>query len=139
MLVPDEPAPLATMPKAPPGAQWAEPPRVIEKLGYRADGAGYLPDGWVHLFVVPAEGGSPRQLTNGRFHHGGSPAWLGADRLVVSANRHPDGEYDPQNSELYEVSLDGALRQLTTRQGPDSSPSASPVPMASPRALSPKA
>jgi acylaminoacyl-peptidase len=126
MLVPDEPAPLAKMPKAPPGAAWAAPPKVIEKLGYRADGAGYLPDGWVHLFVVPAEGGSPRQLTSGSFHHGGTPAWLGSDRLVVSSNRHPEGEYDPQNSELYEVRLDGTLRALTDRQGPDGAPSASP-------------
>jgi dipeptidyl aminopeptidase/acylaminoacyl peptidase len=126
MLVPEEPTPLAQMPKAPPGAEWAPPPRVIEKLGYRNDGGGYLPDGWVHLFVLPADGGSPRQLTSGSFHHGGQAAWLGRDRLVVSANRHPEGEYDPQNSELYEVRLDRTIRQLTDRQGPDFAPSPSP-------------
>ncbi|HUP23427.1 MAG TPA: S9 family peptidase [Thermoanaerobaculia bacterium] len=126
MLVPEEPTPLAQMPKAPPGAEWAPPPRVIEKLGYRTDGGGYLPDGWVHLFVLPAEGGSPRQLTSGSFHHGGQASWLGRDRLVVSANRHPEGEFDPQNSELYEVRLDGTIRQLTDRQGPDFAPSPSP-------------
>jgi dipeptidyl aminopeptidase/acylaminoacyl peptidase len=49
---------------------------------FSPDGAmvAYADDGWV--CVVPAAGGSPRRLVEG-----GSPVWLGHDRLVVSIER----------------------------------------------------
>ena len=79
---------FAPMPPRPEGAQWAEPPRVISKLRYRADGAGYIEDGTTHIFVLPAEGGTPRQVTSGPFNHGGTPSWTPDSRaLVFSANR----------------------------------------------------
>ncbi|MDX1385683.1 MAG: S9 family peptidase, partial [Thermoanaerobaculia bacterium] len=62
MRIPKTREPLASMPPKPEGAEWAEPPRVIETLVYRADGAGFLEEGYTHLFVVPADGGTPRQL-----------------------------------------------------------------------------
>ncbi|MBA7631812.1 MAG: hypothetical protein GH143_02755 [Calditrichaeota bacterium] len=61
MKVEEQAEPFAQMPPKPKGAEWAKPARVIEKLQYRADGAGYLEDGYIQLFVVPAEGGTPRQ------------------------------------------------------------------------------
>src|SRR5262249_38399818 len=43
------------------------------------------------------------------------------------ANRHPEGEYTPLDSEIYAVSLsDGRIRALTDRRGPDTSPAVSP-------------
>lgn len=71
MLLLDEAKPFAKMPAKPEGADWAKPPRVVQRLLYRADGEGYLEEGFTHLFVVPAEGGTPRQLTHGSFHHAG--------------------------------------------------------------------
>ncbi|MFQ5615954.1 MAG: prolyl oligopeptidase family serine peptidase [Anaerolineales bacterium] len=128
MLVPDPSQPFAKMPSQPKGAEWAKPPKVITKLRYRADGAGYLEDGYTHLFVLSAEGGTPRQLTSGAFNHGGTPAWTpDSEKLIFSANRHQDWEYDPVNSEIYEVSLaDGAITALTDRRGPDANPVISP-------------
>ncbi len=128
MHVPDRPEPMAEMPPKPEGAEWAEPPRVIEKLIYRADGAGFLEPGYSHLFVVPAEGGSPRQLTSGSFDHDGTPSWTPDGRqLILSANRHDDWEYEPLDSEIYELSVaDGAIRALTDRRGPDDDPVVSP-------------
>jgi dipeptidyl aminopeptidase/acylaminoacyl peptidase len=128
MRVPEDARPLAPMPKAPAGAEWAPPPRVIDKVVYRVDGAGYLEPGFTHLFVVPADGGSPRQLTSGAFHHDGAPSWTpDGRRVIISANRQPDWEHEPQGSELFEVDVTtGALRALTSREGPDGAPVVSP-------------
>jgi acylaminoacyl-peptidase len=126
--VAEEAQPLAKPLPKPAGAEWAAPPTVIERLIYRADGEGYLADTRQHVFVVSALGGTPRQLTTGSFDHGGPLAWTPDSQfLLVSANRHPEGEYDPANSEVHEVRVaDGTLRTLTTRQGPDQSPAMSP-------------
>jgi dipeptidyl aminopeptidase/acylaminoacyl peptidase len=128
MLVPAEPRPMAQMPRAPQGAEWAPPPRVIDQVVYRVDGAGYLEPGFSHVFVVPADGGSPRQLTSGAFHHQGEPAWTPDGRhLIISANRRPDWELEPLDSELHEIDVaTGAMRALTRRDGPDIAPAVSP-------------
>lgn len=124
MLVPQVPPAFTKLPPKPEGAEWAPAPVVIEKLKYRADGSGYLEDGYSHLFVLPAEGGTPRQITAGDFHHGSTPAWTRDSKtLIFSANRHADWEYDPLNSEIYSVFLaDESITALTDRQGPDSNP-----------------
>ena len=128
MAVRETPEPLANMPAKPKGAEWAEQPKVIERLVYRADGAGFLEPTYQHLFVVPAEGGTPRQLTSGAFNHGAVPAWTRDSKaLVFSANRHEDWEYQPLNSEIYRVDLaTGEIKALTDRNGPDNGPVLSP-------------
>lgn len=128
MRVPLETDLLAKMPAKPEGANWARPVRVVEKLIYRQDGRGYLEDGYDHLFVLPAEGGTPRQITSGSFNHDSEASWdPQGGGLVVAANRHDDWEYDPLNSEIYLVSLsDGSITPLTDRRGPDDEPQYSP-------------
>jgi acylaminoacyl-peptidase len=112
----------------PEGAEWAAPPKVIESLVYRADGEGYLPEAREQVFVVSADGGAPRQLTDGPYDHDGPLAWTPDGRqLLVAANRHPDGEYDPANSEIHSIRVaDGSLATLTSRKGPDLWPAVSP-------------
>lgn len=128
MFVPKENQPLVSLPGKPDGAEWANPAKVIDKLKYRADGAGYLEDGYTHVFVVPAEGGTPRQITSGEFNHGGTPQWTpDGGHLIISANRHENWRYEPNNSEVYKVSVsDGTITALTDRKGPDSNPVLSP-------------
>ncbi|ACJ00539.1 alpha/beta hydrolase family protein [Rhodospirillum centenum] len=128
MLVKAEGKPLGTMPPKPDGAEWAPKVKVVDSMVYRADGAGFLEQGRHHLFVVPAEGGTPRQLTSGDFDHRGQPAWLpDGSAIIIAANRNPDWETDPLNQDLHEVSVkDGTIRTLTTRKGPDSDPAVSP-------------
>ena len=89
MMVKAEKKPFAKMPPKPEGADWAKPARVIEKLRYRADGRGYLEDGYIQLFTLPVDGGTPRQITSGDFNHGGAPSWTPDSKtLIFSANRH---------------------------------------------------
>ena len=127
MFVP-EPAPtFAQMPQKPDGAEWNEAPIVIDRLRYRADGRGYLDRGHTHIFVMPAEGGTPRQLTSGPFDHGGSLSWSPDSRSIVFSANRGDPDFDVRNSEVYEISVEtGELTQLTDRFGPDASPSISP-------------
>ena len=127
MLVLSPAEPFAKMPPKPEGAEWAKPPKVIQKLRYRIDGPGYIKDGYFHLFVLPAEGGTPRQITSGDFNHDG-PQWIPAgSSLIFSANRHEDWEYQPRNNEIYEVSVSSRqIKALTNREGPDNSPAISP-------------
>ena len=122
MLVPEVDEPYrAELPGKPEGADWAPPLKVIDEMNYRADGAGYLKEGYTHIFVVPSQGGVPRQLTSGPWNHGGPLSWMPNSRSIVfSANRHPDAEDEPLNSEVYRVTVaDGEVTQLTQRLGPD--------------------
>jgi acylaminoacyl-peptidase len=128
MFVPGSPQSIGTtLPTPPAGAEWAPAPRTITRLQFRADGAGFLPDGFSHIFVVPSEGGAARQLTEGDFNHGGHSWSPDSAAIVFSANRHDDWQYDPADSEVFELTLaTGALRELTARHGPDGGPQVSP-------------
>ena len=55
----------------PEGAEWNGPARVIDQVDYRADGAGCLKTGFTQIFVLPADGGTPRQLTWAARNHDG--------------------------------------------------------------------
>jgi acylaminoacyl-peptidase len=127
-LVRSDKAPLAAPPPKPEGANWAPPVKVIDSMVYRVDGAGYLESGFQHIFIVSAEGGTPRQLTDGDFNDDGPLSFTPDGRqLVFSANRGPDWERDPQNSEVFSVDIaTQKLTPLTSRQGPDNSPVVSP-------------
>lgn len=125
---------LADLPSPPSGAKWAEPATAYNRLVYRFNGAGYLKPGFMQVFVVAADGGAPRQITNGNFPNGGNEfgpsraSWSADGKfLFISANRHPESDHEYFDTEVYEFSVaDGALRALTNRKGPDNNPAASP-------------
>jgi acylaminoacyl-peptidase len=133
-FVPEEPVKLAQMPRAPAGAKWADPAVVYDKSIYRFNAAGYIKPGYTQIFIVSADGGTPRQITSGSFQFGGAgnnasaAVWTPDSKfLLVSANRHPDFEMNPMDTEIYEINVeDGAIRALTNRRGPDNSPAISP-------------
>jgi dipeptidyl aminopeptidase/acylaminoacyl peptidase len=128
MHVPESNPVLVKPPQKPKGAEWAEQPRVTTRLNHEADGVGYLEPGFSHLFVVPAEGGTARQITSGEYHHDSHPVWTPDGRaLIFSANRHEDWAYNRRNSEVYSVTVeDGTITPLTERDGPDYSPALAP-------------
>ena len=127
MFVPESTPPFAKMPPKPDGAEWTTPPIVINKLRYRSDGRGYLEDGYTHIFVMPAEGGTPRQLTSGPYNHGGGLSWSPDSRSIVFSANRGDPDFDVRNSEVFEISVaTGELTQLTDRFGPDGNAVLSP-------------
>ena len=127
MRVDAEDAPLASMPKAPEGAKWAAPVKVINRVIYRMDGGGYVDPGYTHVFVISSDGGPARQVTQGKHNFDGQPIWARDGKsLIVSANLSDDWEYQPIDSELYRVNLaDGSVTRLTERAGPDRAPALS--------------
>lgn len=118
----------AAMPPQPEGADWAGPARVINGVVYRADGEGYLPNGYAQIFVVPADGGTPRQLTYQARNHDGRLSWSPNGRtLYFSANAEDGWEYDPVEADIYSLDItSGAVTRLTTRDGPENNPVVSP-------------
>jgi len=133
-LVP-KPALVIGKPITPPaGATWSPPPKYTDQLVFRFNGVGEVPPGFMHAFVVRADGGAARQVTSGDFHHGGtsfgggSIDWTpdGAE-LVLSASRGDNPEFNSQETDLWAFAVkDGKARQLTDRFGPDQSPAVSP-------------
>lgn len=120
--------PLAKAPPKPDGAKWSPPVKVIDHARYRSDGAGFIDVTFSHVFVAPADGGTPRQLTTGEFDHSGPLAWTqGGDAILVSANRNPGWELQTVEGDIWRVPLDGgALRQVTSGGGLEASPRLSP-------------
>tara|TARA_R110000787_G_scaffold20114_7_gene59844 strand:+ start:15350 stop:17398 length:2049 start_codon:yes stop_codon:yes gene_type:complete len=126
MFVKGETPSFAKAPTPPEGAKWNDGVKVIDKLTFRFDGAGYLEDGATQVFVLPVDGGTPRQVTFGDADMQ-SPEWLDNDTLLVSGNTADDRDLDPIESEIYAVELaDLSVKPLTTRDGPDISPVVSP-------------
>jgi dipeptidyl aminopeptidase/acylaminoacyl peptidase len=115
------------MPKAPEGAKWVEAPRIVERLDYRQDGQGFTDEGYRHLFVVPATGGTARQLTNGDWDHNGVEWTPDGKQILFTSLRLPDADYQWRESEIYAVTVaTGDIAQLTHRKGPDNNPQVSP-------------
>lgn len=128
MPVPTKPVVIAQPRKKPEGAEWSEPVKVINTAQYRWDGQGFLEPARIHIFVLPADGGTPRQLTSGDFNHNSTLSWSAdSAQIYFSSNRNDGWELQSGESDIYSVNIgDGALTRLTDRQGGESSPVASP-------------
>ncbi len=111
----------------PEGAKWTANPRIVERLVYRGDRRGYLEESFQQIFLVPADGGTPRQLTHGDMNHG-APTWMpDGTGLLFSGLLEEDAEYRWQESEVYRLDVaTGEITQATSRKGPDRRPLPSP-------------
>jgi len=120
MLVPEARPVLAAMPAKPAGAEWADPPIVETRVRHEADGSGVIEPGFRHIFVIPSDGGSASQVSEGDFQHG-APVWdADGQSILFSANRRSGWEWELSQSDVFRVSVaDGSTQALTSREGPD--------------------
>ena len=127
-IVPAEDEWKVDMPKAPEGAEWSEPPRILDRLHYRADRVGFTDPGFSHLFVVPAESGTSRQLTDGEWHvgamfdglfRGAGLSWSpDSETIYFDGLDDPEWDFAYRRSHIYAVDVDTAeMRQLTEEPG----------------------
>jgi dipeptidyl aminopeptidase/acylaminoacyl peptidase len=105
----------------------SRPPRVITTLKYRFNGEGFTYDRRPQIFTVAADGGEPRQLTEGDYDHGDS-VWSPDGRWIAfTAARHEDRDHDDAG-DIWLVSAEGGTpRRLTRSAGPAGHPAFSPA------------
>lgn len=116
-----------TLPRKPAGAKWTDDATVVDKLHYRIDKSGHSA-GYVHLFVVPAEGGPARQLTHGEWHaeprKAGLHSWSGGDiewtrdsrSIVFGADLRADDAFARASLNIVDIA-DGRIRTIAGKQG----------------------
>ncbi len=127
MSVKEEQKKHDVLPPRPEGAKWADAPIYIDQVNYRGDGEGYLDVAFEQIFILSAEGGTPRQLTFDPHDHFGIDWNHDSKSLLYASNNHPNWEFEPRNSEIHRLSIeDGSIITLTSRFGPDRSPKTSP-------------
>ncbi len=126
------------MPKAPDGANWTKAPRVVEGVYFRQDRRGFMEEGYLHLFTVDAAGGTPRQLTEGRWNVGARTIgldygigfdWTPDGKTIVFDGLMEDDEPSApyRRSHLYAVDVASReTRRLTFHNGPWTGPVVSP-------------
>ncbi|MCG8414065.1 MAG: S9 family peptidase, partial [Pseudomonadales bacterium] len=116
-----------SLPEKPEGAEWSPAFEYITETRYQADGSGILEPAYSHIFVVPAEGGTPRQLTSGNFNHRSSLSWTpDSSEILFSANRNENWALQTRESDVFAIGLDGELRQITDAPGTETAPVVSP-------------
>ncbi|TMP38369.1 S9 family peptidase [Pseudoalteromonas rubra] len=128
MFTPGKSKPLFSLDFKPKDAKWADNAQYIDQTLFQRDGAGMKRPGNMHVYVVPAIGGSPRQITSGKHDYAGSLAWSSdGKQIIVSANTHDDAQFDVFNSDLLAVDvLTTNVTELTAMSGPEHSPTLSP-------------
>ncbi len=100
-------------------------PLVVTRIQYKTRTA-FSDDRWTHLYVVPASGGAPRQLTRGNTDHH-SIDWGGTgSEIVFLKNPAPDPDA-VHNYDLFAIDVtSGRERRLTTTPGVEMDPRVSP-------------
>ena len=112
----------------PEGASWAKNPITVTTTQYQYDGQGIVEPAYRHVFVVPSDGGSARQLTTGNFNHYGSLTWSpDSTHIFFSAYRSDDWELVSDEADIYSVNLATKdIKQITNQSGAERSPVISP-------------
>ena len=106
---------------------------VITAMDYKRDGVPTLLPHYslgekTQLYVVPADGGEPRRLTDLAFDVGGVRWSADGRRIYFTGDEDEDDEYSSGNTgDIWSVAATGgSVRRLTTNPGSESAPALSP-------------
>jgi dipeptidyl aminopeptidase/acylaminoacyl peptidase len=113
--------------KGEPGAE-APLVRTVERLFYKLDGTGFLPQGRAHLCVIDAVTGTSRQLTGGDEFSEGEPCFSPDGKWVYfTSNRMADPDRHADREDIWRIpTRGGAIERIRTFDGPAGEPSVSP-------------
>jgi dipeptidyl aminopeptidase/acylaminoacyl peptidase len=100
-------------------------PLVHDRALFNAD-FGLADKQRLHLWIIPATGGRPKQLTSGDYDHH-SIAWSPDSKSIVFVSNRTGKDDDNANNDLCAVSVpEGEFRQITNTPGPEYAPAFSP-------------
>jgi dipeptidyl aminopeptidase/acylaminoacyl peptidase len=92
-------------------------PRVIERSGYKADGAGWIGSKRRHLFVVSREGGEPIQLTSGEMSVGAASWSPDGKRIAyLQGTERPERDLEPESA-VWVINAGGGKAKRVTPDG----------------------
>lgn len=115
------------LPDKPEGAEWAPPALVDESLRYQADGVGEIPAGSQQIYVIAANGGAPRKLTEITSGSISGLSWgAQSQTLYYSHGARAETVWDFREADIHSVTLGGQHAQVTDYPGGEYSPSVSP-------------
>lgn len=126
------------LPGKPKGATWTADPVQIDTLNYRQDRVGITNTGFDHIFVVPTDGGTAKQVTSGDWNvsmrrlgaiaTGGNLSWSGdGSYIYFDGQPRENGDIDVFKSIVYRVNVKTSeIEELTPEDGYFHSPSVSP-------------
>lgn len=116
------------LPAKPPGAEWADSALVDETVRYEFDGIGEIPEGSQQVFLISADGGTPRQLTRLEPGNVGGLEWSrDGSEVYFSYGGNQALNFDFGQSDIHAVPAQGGeTRQVTDFNGPEGSPDLSP-------------
>ncbi|QBF84333.1 S9 family peptidase [Shewanella maritima] len=127
-FVAEKTQPVVNLPGKPAKADWAKPAVFVDSMYYRFDGVGNLNNGYQQIFIMSADGGSPRQVTFAKSNHNGAISWSKDSKtLLYAVNELDESKQEWTNSNIFALELNsGEPKQLTDELGTTSSPIVSP-------------
>jgi len=102
--------------------------RRIQRVFYKLDGKGFLPEERWHIWTIEAKTGEGTQLTDSDVYDELSPRWSPDGKEIVFCSNHADDpDLDPDAVDLFVMPGDGGeLRKLNTPVGDKTKPVFSP-------------
>ena len=113
--------------KGEPGAE-APLVRTVQRLSYKLDGSGFLPQARTHLCIIDAITGKVRPLTDGDGFSEGEPCFSPDGKWVYfTSNRVADPDRHADREDIWRIpTRGGAIEKIRTFDGPAGEPSVSP-------------
>jgi dipeptidyl aminopeptidase/acylaminoacyl peptidase len=102
--------------------------RRVQRVFYKFDGRGFLPDERWHIWKINGNTGESTQLTEGKIFDETFPNWAPGGRDIVFLSNHAeDPDLDPDAVDVFIHSIDGGkTRKIPTPVGPKQDPVFSP-------------